>query len=196
MVDVFDVKKDLIQTLSEAGYDKQNFFIREKSPIYYHPGKSGSVYLDKDDIEPIGYFGEIHPNILNKLDIKTESLVSFEIYLDRFKNNKSKLKDQKSKYEYSDYQKSERDFAFIVDKNFKAQDLIRIISSIDKELIKSVKLFDIYEGENIPLGKKSIALNVTIQSSDKTLDENDLEKINKKIITIVKQNLELKLDPK
>ena len=185
MVDVFDVKKDLIQTLSEAGYDKQNFFIREKSPIYYHPGKSGSVYLDKDDIEPIGYFGEIHPNILNKLDIKTESLVSFEIYLDRFKNNKSKLKDQKSKYEYSDYQKSERDFAFIVDKNFKAQDLIRIISSIDKELIKSVKLFDIYEGENIPLGKKSIALNVTIQSSDKTLDENDLEKINKKIITIV-----------
>ena len=185
MVDVFDVKKDLIQTLSEAGYDKQNFFIREKSPIYYHPGKSGSVYLDKDDIEPIGYFGEIHPNILNKLDIKTESLVSFEIYLDRFKNNKSKLKDQKSKYEYSDYQKSERDFAFIVDKNFKAQDLIRIISSIDKELIKSVKLFDIYEGENIPSGKKSIALNVTIQSSDKTLDENDLEKINKKIITIV-----------
>ena len=185
MVDVFDVKKDLIQTLSEAGYDKQNFFIREKSPIYYHPGKSGSVYLDKDDIEPIGYFGEIHPNILKKIDIKTESLVSFEIYLDRFKNNKSKLKDQKSKYEYSDYQKSERDFAFIVDKNFKAQDLIRIISSIDKELIKSVKLFDIYEGENIPSGKKSIALNVTIQSSDKTLDENDLEKINKKIITIV-----------
>ena len=59
------------------------------------------------------------------------------------------------------------------------------IEILDKELIKSVKLFDIYEGENIPSGKKSIALNVTIQSSDKTLDENDLEKINKKIITIV-----------
>ena len=53
MVDVFDAKKDLIQTLIEAGYVKQNFFVRDKSPSYYHPGKSGSVYLDKDDIEPI-----------------------------------------------------------------------------------------------------------------------------------------------
>jgi len=101
------------------------------------------------------------------------------------KNNKIKLKDQKSNFEYSDYQKSERDFAFIVDKNFKAQDLIEIISSVDNKLIRSVKIFDIYEGENIPDNKKSIALNVTIQSSDKTLNENDLEKINNLIISTV-----------
>ena len=185
MVDVFDAKKDLIQTLIEAGYDKKNFFVRDKSPSYYHPGKSGSVYLDKDDIEPIGYFGEIHPNIIKKLDIKTEALVGFEIYLDRFKSNKFKLKDKKSKYEYSDYQKSERDFAFIVDKKFRAQDLLEIISSIDKDLIRSVKIFDIYEGEKIPPGKKSIALNVTIQSLEKTLNEKDLEMINNKIISVV-----------
>ena len=185
MVDVFDSKKDLIQTLIESGYDKRNFFVRDKSPSYYHPGKSGSIYLDKDDIEPIGYFGEIHPNIIKKLDIKTEALVSFEIYLDRLKSNKLKLKDKKSKYEYSDYQKSERDYAFIVDKNFRAQDLLEIVSSIDKDLIRSVKIFDIYEGEKIPSGKKSIALNVTIQSSEKTLNENDLEMINNKIISIV-----------
>ena len=133
----------------------------------------------------MAYFGEIHPNVVKKLDIKTEALVSFEIYLDNLKNNKIKLKDQKSNFEYSDYQKSERDFAFIVDKNFKAQDLIEIISSVDKKLIRSVKIFDIYEGENIPDNKKSIALNVTIQSSDKTLNENDLEKINNLIISTV-----------
>ena len=52
-------------------------------------------------------------------------------------------------------------------------------------MIKSVKIFDIYEGENIPDDKKSIALNVTIQSSEKTLDENDLEKINNLIISTV-----------
>jgi Phenylalanyl-tRNA synthetase beta subunit len=69
-VDVFDAKKDTIQTLVEAGYERQNFFIREKSPSYYHPGKSGSVYLDKDDIDPVAYFGEIHPHIIKKLDIK------------------------------------------------------------------------------------------------------------------------------
>ena len=184
-VDIFDVKKDLIQTLMETGYDKQSFFIRDKSPTYYHPGKSGAVYLDKDDIDPVAYFGELHPNIVNKLDIKTDGVVGFEIYLDYLKDTKIKLKDQKSNFEYLDYQKSERDFAFVVDKNYKAQDLIEIISSIDKNIIRSIKIFDIYEGENIPDGKKSIALNVTIQSSEKTLDESDLEKINRLIITAV-----------
>ena len=185
IVDVFDVKKDVIQTLVEAGYDRQSFFVRDKSPSYYHPGKSGSVYLDKDEIDPVAYFGEMHPNILKKLDIKTEGLVGFEIYMDYLRENKTKLKDLKTNFEYSDYQKSERDFAFVVDKNFKAQDLIEIISSIDKNLIRSIKIFDIYEGENIPQDKKSIALNVTIQSSEKTLEESDLEKINKLIISTV-----------
>jgi len=184
-IDVFDAKKDTIQTLIEAGYDRQSLFIREKSTSYYHPGKSGSVYLDKDDIDPVAYFGEIHPNIVKKLDIKTEAIVGFEIYLDYLKDKKIKLKDSKSKFQFSDYQKSDRDFAFVVDKNFKAQDLIEIISSIDQSLIKSVKIFDVYEGENIPKDTKSIALNVTIQSSEKTLEESDLEKINKLIISTV-----------
>ncbi len=185
LVDVFDAKKDLIQTLNEAGYNKNDFFIREKSPSYYHPGKSGSIYLDKDDIEPVAYFGEIHPNIIRKLDVKTEVLVGFEIYLDHLKENQLKLKDRKSNFEYSDYQKSERDFAFVVDKKINAQDLIELITSIDKNLIKSVKVFDVYEGTNIPKDKKSIALNVTIQSSEKTLNDNDLEKINNQIISTV-----------
>ena len=184
-VDVFDAKKDTIQSLIEAGYDRQSLFITEKSPSYYHPGKSGSVYLNKGDIDPVAYFGEIHPNIIKKLDIKTEAVVGFEIYLDYLKVKELKLKDLKSKFRFSDYQKSDRDFAFIVDKNTKAQDLIRIISSIDHSLIKSVKIFDVYEGENIPKDKKSIAINVTIQSEEKTLEESDLEKINKLIISTV-----------
>ncbi len=193
LVDVFDAKKDVIQTLVEAGYDKNSFFIRDKSPSYYHPGKSGSLYLDKDDLEPVAYFGEIHPNILKKLDIKTEALVILEIYLDHLKENKLKLKDQKSNFEYSDYQKSERDFAFVVDKNIKVQDLIDIIKLTDKELIKSVKVFDVYEGENIPLEKKSIALNVTIQSSKKTLNDSDLEGINNLIIKTVENKTGAKI---
>ena len=193
LVDVFDAKKDAIQTLVEAGYNRQDFFIRDKSPSYYHPGKSGSIYLDKDDIEPVAYFGEIHPNILKKLDIKTESLVNFEIYLDHLKDNKIKIKDKKSNFEYSDYQKSERDFAFVVDKNIKVQDLINIITATDKELIKSVKVFDVYEGENIPLEKKSIALNVTIQSSKKTLNDSDLESINNLIIKTVENKTGAKI---
>ena len=109
------------------------------------------------------------------------------------KKTGKKLKDQKSQYKYSDYQKSERDFAFVLDKNFKVQNLIKVISELDKNLIKNIKVFDIYEGENIPEHKKSIALNVTIQSSEKTLTDDDLEKINKLIISTVENKTGAKL---
>ena len=185
IVDVFDAKRDAIQTLIEVGFNRYKIFIDDKTPSYYHPGKSGSIYLSKEEDNPVAFFGEIHPNILNKLDIKTESLVGFEIYLDYIKETKKKLKDQKSQYKQSDFQKSERDFAFVIDKYFKVQELVEIITNIDKQLIKSVKVFDVYEGENIPSDKKSIALNVTIQSFDKTLNESDLEKLNNLIILTV-----------
>ncbi len=93
----------------------------------------------------------------------------------------------------SDFQKSERDFAFVIDKSLKSQDLIEIISNIDKELIRNVSIFDIYEGENIPNDKKSIALNVTIQSMTKTLKEVDLEKINQLIIDTVENKTGAKI---
>ena len=185
IVDVFDAKRDAIQTLIEVGFNRNKIFIDDKTPSYYHPGKSGSIYLSKEENNPVAFFGEIHPNIIKKLDVKTESLVGFEIYLDYIKETKKKLKDQKSQYKQSDFQKSERDFAFVIDKSFKVQELVEIITNIDKQLIKSVKVFDVYEGENIPSDKKSIALNVTIQSFDKTLNESDLEKLNNLIISTV-----------
>ena len=185
LVDVFDAKRDAIQTIVESGFDQKKLYINDKAPSYYHPGKSGTIYLSKNENNPVAFFGEIHPNILKKIDIKTEALVCIEFYLDNIKETTKKLRDQKSLYQYSDYQKSERDFAFVIDKNFKVQELVNIISEIDKSLIRSVKVFDVYEGEKIPNNKKSIALNVTIQSSEKTLNEEDLEKVNKLIISTV-----------
>ena len=185
LVDIFDIKRDVIQSLVEAGYNKDKFYIDDQTPTYYHPGKSGRIFLNKGKEKVVAFFGDIHPNILKKLDIKVDSLVGFEIFLDNIKQAKKSLKDQKTRYKYSDFQKSERDFAFILDKNFKVQKLIEIISNIDKELIKSVKVFDVYEGQNIPEGKKSIALNITIQSEEKTLNEEDLNNINQLIISNV-----------
>ena len=192
-VDIFDIKRDVIQTLIESGYDKSEINIDEKTPNYYHPGKSGRIFLDKTKDKVVAYFGEIHPNILKKIDIKTEALIGFEIFLDSLKKQKKTLKDQKSIYQVSDFQKSERDFAFVIDKSLKSQDLIEIISNIDKELIRNVSIFDIYEGENIPDDKKSIALNVTIQSMTKTLKEVDLEKINQLIIDTVENKTGAKI---
>ena len=102
------------------------------TPNYYHPGKSGRLFLNKKKDKVAAYFGEIHPNILKKIDIKTESLIGFEIFLDYLKLPKKSLNDQKTKFTVSEYQKSERDFAFIVNKNVNAQDLINAISDVDQ----------------------------------------------------------------
>ena len=86
-VDLFDVKRDVVQTLVEAGYNADKFFIDSEAPNYYHPGKSGRLFLNRGKDQVAAYFGEIHPNILKKIDIKTESLVGFEIFLDNLKSD-------------------------------------------------------------------------------------------------------------
>jgi phenylalanyl-tRNA synthetase beta chain len=192
-IDVFDIKKDVVQTLVEAGYNSDKFFIDNETPNYYHPGKSGRLFLNKGKDQVAAYFGEIHPNILKKIDMKTESLMGFEIFLDNLKLPKKTLNNQKTKYTISDYQKSERDFAFIINKDVNAQDLINVISNVDKNLISNIKVFDVYEGENIPENKKSIAISVTIQSFEKALNDNDLENINNLIIKTVEDKTGAKI---
>ena len=192
-VDLFDAKRDVVQTLVEAGYNSDKFFVDSETPNYYHPGKSGRLFLNKTKDNVASYFGEIHPNILKKLDIKTESLIGFEIFLDNLKLPKKKLNDQKTNFVTSDYQKSERDFAFVVNKDISAQDLIKAVSSVDQNLVRNIKVFDVYEGENIPVSQKSIAISVTIQSLEKTLNDSDLEKINKLIIETVEKKTGAKI---
>ena len=113
--------------------------------------------------------------------------------MENLKLHKKTLNDQKTKFYVSDYQKSERDFAFVVDKNINAQDLINAVSSVDQSLISNVKVFDVYEGDNIPKNQKSIAISVTIQSLEKTLNDNDLEKINNLIIKTVENKTGAKI---
>ena len=192
-VDIFDIKKDVFKTLVEVGYDRSKFFVDDNTPNYYHPGKSGRVFLNKGKDRVAAYFGEIHPTIIKKMNIKTESLIGFEIFVNNLKDTKKTLKDQKTKYLVTDFQKSERDFAFIIDKNFDTQALIEIIFNTDRELIKDVNIFDVYEGEKIPENKKSIALNTTIQSMNKPLNDNDLEKLNKLIIDNVEKKTGAKI---
>ena len=184
-IDVYDAKQVVVQSLEEAGFSPKNLFIDDITPDYYHPGKSGRVFLNRGKENLVAYFGEIHPSVIKKLDLKTEALVGFEIFIDNLKISKENLRNKKSKFEISDYQKSERDFAFIVDKTFSSQDLVNVIYNVDKNLIRKVKIFDVYQGENIPEDKKSIAINVVIQSMEKTLKEQDLDLLNKSIINEV-----------
>ena len=184
-VDVFDIKSDAVRTLIELGLDEKNLFISDSTKASYHPGRSGSINLMSEKGPHLAYFGELHPSIIKNLDYKEKNIFGFEIFLKNIPQPNKKIRQTKPNYKVSDFQKSERDFAFIIDKNFKVQELVKIISEIDEKLIRNVKIFDLYQGENIPGDKKSVALSVTIQSLDKSLNDQDLEKINNLIISTV-----------
>ena len=186
-IDVFDIKRDVITTLIDLGLEKSDLFISNNTKNCYHPGRSGSVNLKSEKGPHLAYFGELHPAIIKSLDFKEPNIFGLEIFLKNIPKPNKKIRVGKKNYTTSDFQKSERDFAFVIDKNFKVGDLENIIKKIDDNIIKKVITFDVFEGQNIPEGKKSVAINVVIQPQDKTMTENDLDKISQKIINTVKE---------
>ena len=185
-IDVFDIKSDAIKTLIELGVSEQNLFVSDNTKHCYHPGRSGSINFKSTKGPQLAYFGELHPAIIKKLDFKEPNIFGLEIFLKNIPEPIKKIRQSKKSFQVSDFQKSQRDFAFIIDKIFKIGILEKIIQEIDS-LIQDVTTFDVYEGENIPQDKKSVAVNVTLQSENKTLSEKDLDQISKKIIEVVKE---------
>ena len=181
---VYDVKSDVISVLLDLGIEKDKLVIENKSNLLFHPGRSGSIYLGSNKGPLLATFGEINPIITNQLEFEKLSPCGFEIYLEGFKEPKKKQKD-KNVFTVSKYQSVERDFAFVVDKNIKASEIISIIKNCEPILIQSIDIFDVYEGDNIEKNKKSIALSVKLQSMDKTLDEKTIEAISQQIILSV-----------
>ena len=177
----------IIKSLLKLGLKEQDLFLSNKSEKYFHPGKSGSIRLGLANGPLLGYFGEIHPGIIRKLDLKNDNLTGFEIFLENFPLQEKKLREIKNKYFVSDFQKNERDFAFVVDKKINSLELVQAIKKVDENLIHKIKVFDVYEGEKIPEQKKSVALNVMIQAPDRTLKDSDLDNISKKIINTIKE---------
>ncbi len=186
-IDVFDVKSDTLRTLVELGIDEKNLYISDLTKSSYHPGRSGSINLKSDRGPHLAYFGELHPAILKKMDFKDKNIFGFEIFLKNIPEPNKKIRHSKVNYAVSDFQKSERDFAFVVDKSFKVGLLEQLIKEVDESIIQRVVTFDIFEGENIPKDKKSVAINVTIQALDKTLSEKDLDQVSQKIMEVVKE---------
>ena len=171
----------------ELGVEEKNIFVTDNTKYSYHPGRSGSVTLKSERGPHLAYFGEIHPAITKNLDFKDRNIFGFEIFLKNIPEPNKKIRQNKKSFQSSDYQKSERDFAFVIDKIFKIGVLEKIIKEVDEDLIQNVSTFDVYEGDNIPKDKKSVAVNITLQATDKTLTEDDLDKISKKIIQTVSE---------
>ena len=185
--DVFDIKNDALRTLIELGIDSSKIVVSNKTKKWYHPGRSGLLSLGSNSGPELAYFGEIHPSIIKKLDLKTDNVLGFEIFLDNIPESRKKIREVKPQFKVSDYQKVVRDFAFVIDEKYSSGEITNIVKKIDSNLIKDVKVFDVYQGENITSGKKSIAFNVTFEPKDRTLGEKDIEQISKKIILTVQE---------
>ncbi len=185
--DVFDIKNDALRTLNEIGIDNSKIAVSNKTKKWYHPGRSGLLSLGSINGPELAYFGEIHPSIIKRLDLRTENVLGFEIFLDNIPESRKKIREIKPQFFVSDYQKVVRDFAFVIDEKYSSGEIISLVKKIDKELIKTVKIFDVYQGDNIGDGKKSIAFNVILEPKDKTLSDKDIDQISKKIISTVQE---------
>lgn len=183
--DIFDVKKDIFDVVEIFGLKPASLQISaDDAPKYYHPHRCATLKLGKNII---GYFGEIHPKIAKKFDIKT-TINAFEIFVDALPQNfvqQNQKSATKKSFAANDLPVVERDFAFLLDKSQSIGDLIKTIENCDKQLIKQVNIFDIYSGKNIDETKKSIALRVLIQPLEKTLSSEEIDLLSKKIIDIV-----------
>jgi len=192
-VDVFEIKDCVYKTLIELGIHEQDLTVIQESETYYHPGRSGKFYLNSNKQLPIANFGEINPKIVKELDIKNGPVFGFQILLNNIPIITKQNTVKKIKYVVSNFQKIERDFAFIINKKFEAEKIINILLNVDKKLIKKIRIFDVFQGGNIEKNKKSIALNLLIQSQDKTLNDKEIDELSDKIIQTMQKSFDATL---
>jgi phenylalanyl-tRNA synthetase beta chain len=180
-VDAFDAKADAMALLTALGAPVENFQVTADAPAWYHPGQSGQFRLGPT---VLARFGTLHPRVAKALDLEGPA-VAFEVMLDRIPQPKSKSGPQRPPLKASAYQPVERDFAFLMASDVPADKLIRAAKSADKALIQNVSLFDLYEGDRIEAGKKSVAISVTLQPVDRTLTDAEIEQVSQKIVAAV-----------
>lgn len=183
-VDVFDAKSDALAALSSAGVPIKNLQTFKAAPNWYHPGRSGTLNLGQKMI--LANFGEIHPNVLAKLDVKGP-VVGFEVYLDNLPKQKRSKGATRPLVQLSPFHSVDRDLAFVVDEEVSAEVLIRAAMSADKTLVSDVTAFDLFQGGNLGDGRKSLALNITLQPTEKTLTDIEINAVCSKIIEVVKE---------
>ncbi len=179
--DVFDAKADALAAIAAAKGPIDAPQITTDAPGYYHPGRSGTIRLGKN---VLAYFGELHPSVLKALDIKT-NVVAFEVFVENIPTPRDGKSKAKKKLELSSLQAVDKDLAFVVNRDVPAINIYTAAKTADRENISEVHIFDVYEGENLPEDKKSIAITVTFQPKDKSYTDAELESLMNRVIAEV-----------
>ena len=178
-VDVFDAKADALAALDAAEAPQSVQIVRE-APAWYHPGRSGAVKIGKT---VLAYFGELHPKILKAMDVKT-TVCACEVFLDRLPPAKKKNGKGVKTLKLSAFTPIFRDLAFLVDRKVDADKIVSAAKNTDKVLITDVSVFDLYEGEALG-DKKSVAIQLTIQPVEKTMTDEEIESVCRRVVGAV-----------
>jgi len=176
-VDFFDAKADVEELLSFSGGDI-SFVAEQHSSL--HPGQSARIYKDG---QAIGWLGALHPKLNKPLGFDGKVYV-FELALT------ATLAAQVPSFEpLSRFPANRRDLALLVDKNITAGEIERCLNGIESDILKSIQLFDVYTGDGVELGKKSIAIAFHIQHGERTLTDEEVEALMLTITQTLEQEL-------
>ncbi len=181
-VDAYDAKADALAVLEAIGAPTASVQIAAEAPDWYHPGRSGVLRLGPKNV--LAAFGEIHPRILERLDV-TGPMVGFEVFIENAPLPKDRATRNRAELRVSDLPSVQRDFAFVVDLATTADAILRAARGADKSFVGEVNVFDIYTGQGIADGKKSVAITVRLEPQDTTLTDPEIEAIAARIVAAV-----------
>jgi phenylalanyl-tRNA synthetase beta chain len=180
-VEMFDAKADAFALLAALGFAPGNAQIAAGGAPYLHPGRSGTLKLGN---AVLGHFGELHPATLDLLGLDGP-VVAAEILLDRIPAAKAKPTKAKPPLDKSDLQPVTRDFAFLVGERVAAADIVRAAQTADRKLVSRVSVFDVYAGQGVEPGKKSLAIEVMLQPRERTLTDAEIDAVAASIVAAV-----------
>ncbi len=179
---VFDAKRDAMALLSALGANPNAIQAVPGGPPFMHPGRSAALQFGPKTV--VGWFGQLHPNALEALDAEGP-IFAFEIILDAVPAPKAKSTKTKAKLDRSDFMPVERDLAFVVDAGMLAGEIVKAAESAERALVAKVGVFDVYQGEGLPEGSKSIAIHVVLQPRERTLTDAEIEAAISRIVAEV-----------
>jgi phenylalanyl-tRNA synthetase beta chain len=174
----FDAKAEALALLDAAGAPVDNLQVMGEASAAYHPGQSATLRLGPKTV--LAEFGALHPRLLKSFGLDGP-VVAGEVYLDAVPAKRTGGR-MRPAYIPPALQPVTRDFAFLVPGALPAGDLVRAVRGADKVLIASARLFDLFTGTGVPEGSKSLAVEVTLQPSARTLTEEDLAALSAKVV--------------
>ncbi|HEX3348248.1 MAG TPA: phenylalanine--tRNA ligase subunit beta [Acetobacteraceae bacterium] len=175
-----DAKRDALAVLAALGVPMEALSTTTaNTPRFYHPGRSGVIRQGPKTV--LATFGELHPRVLGALDLPGPACAT-EVFLDAIADPKRR---KRGAPDLPPFQPVRRDFAFVVDSDVAAERVLRAARGVERALIAAVSLFDVYAGDNIAPGKKSLGIEVTFQPRERTLSDAEIEAACAKVVAAV-----------